>query len=211
MSIYPSFGTKTNSNDLVCAQTTSIFFSIVYSVPIALRLFYPNPTLFQPGPFSLGPLRRPIAFIAITYSIVGVFVFSLPAAYPITTDNMNYASVLMSSTVGLILGYWFLSARHWFALDLRSEVGGGGSGVGMSEKMPSTMSSIGSGRGSGVGAGVGAGVGVGSGGLCGMSQPEGFDATLTGLEDSAVEYDDKDLDEIEHWLDHLERDLRTLE
>lgn len=118
----------------------------------------------------------------------------------------------MSGTVGLILGYWFFSARHWFALDLGREVGdsngGGGSGVGMSEKMPSTISSMESRQGSGVG--VGAGARVGGGGLCGISRPGGPSATSTGLDDSAIECDDTDLDELEHWLDLLERDLRSL-
>ncbi|KAG0081055.1 hypothetical protein BGZ90_010373 [Linnemannia elongata] len=177
-------------------SAVAVELNLVYSVPIALRLFYPNPTLFHPGPFSLGPLRRPIAFIAITWSVLGVFIFSLPGVHPITTDNMNYASVLLLGTVGLILGSWYFSACHWFGLDL----GGGGSGmVYGSEK----VSSIGWGR-RGVGAGVGV-VSFGGGGLCGMSRPDGLD--LEGVDDC----DDKDLDEIEHWLDHLERDLRSLE
>ncbi|KAG0058753.1 hypothetical protein BGZ89_001000 [Linnemannia elongata] len=177
-------------------SAVAVELNLVYSVPIALRFFYPNPTLFHPGPFSLGPLRRPIAFIAITWSVLGVFIFSLPGVHPITTDNMNYASVLLLGTVGLILGSWYFSARHWFGLDL----GGGGSGlVCGSEK----VSSIGWGR-RGVGTGVGV-VSFGGGGLCGMSRPDGLD--LEGVDDC----DDKDLDEIEHWLDHLERDLRSLE
>lgn len=109
---------------------------------------------------------------------------------------MNYASVLLLGTVGLILGSWYFSARHWFGLDL----GGGGRGlVYGSEK----VSSIGWGR-RGVGAGIEV-VSFGGGGLCGMSRPDGLD--LEGVDDC----DDKDLDEIEHWLDHLERDLRSLE
>lgn len=113
---------------------------------------------------------------------------------------MNYASILLLGTAGLILGYWYFSARQWFSLDL----GRGGSGlVCGSEKVPTTVSSVGCG-----GRGAEAGVGVrrfGGGGLCGMSRPDGLD--LEGVGDC----DDKDLDEIEHWLDHLERDLRSLE
>ncbi|KAG9070301.1 hypothetical protein KI688_009638 [Linnemannia hyalina] len=165
---------------------------LVYSVPIALRLFYPNPTLFHPGPFSLGPLRRPIAFIAITWAVLGVFIFSLPSVHPITTDNMNYASILLLGTVGLILGCWYFSARHWFSLDL----GGGDSGL-----LYGSEKGYG-GRGAGARLGVGS---LGGGGLCGMSRLDGLD--LDGVGDC----DDKDLDEIEHWLDHLERDLRSLE
>lgn len=96
---------------------------------------------------------------------------------------MNYASFLLLGTVGLILGYWYFSARHWFGLDQ----GGGGCGLACgSEKVPTTVSS------------------AGCGGLCGMSRPDGL--KLEGVGDC----DDKDLDEIEQWLDHLERDLRSL-
>ncbi|KAF9537932.1 hypothetical protein EC957_007434 [Mortierella hygrophila] len=173
-------------------SAVAIELNLVYSVPIALRLFYPNPTLFHPGPFSLGPLRRPIAIIAILWAVLGVFIFSLPSVYPITTDNMNYASILLLGTVGLILGYWYFSARHWFSLDL----GGGDSGLLYGSKKGY------GGREAGAGAGVGS---FRSGGLCGMSRLDGLD--LDGVGDC----DDKDLDEIEHWLDHLERDLRSLE
>ncbi|KAF9130374.1 hypothetical protein BG015_004016 [Linnemannia schmuckeri] len=178
-------------------SAVAIELNLVYSVPIALRLFYPNPTLFRSGPFSLGPLRRPIAFVAITWAVLGVFVFSLPGIHPITTDNMNYASVLLLSTVGLILGYWFFSARYWFGLD--SGCGRSGA-VYMLEKAPTTVCSVGGGRGVVTGARGGAGDG-----LCGISRPDG--ANLEG----GVDCDDKDLDEIGHWLDHLERDLRSLD
>ncbi|KAG0270804.1 hypothetical protein BGZ95_001511 [Linnemannia exigua] len=181
--------------------------NLVYTVPIGLRLFYPNPTVFQPGPFSLGCFRRPIALIAISWSIFGVFIFSLPGIYPVTIDNMNYASVLLLSTVGLTMGYWFFSARHWFDLDQNegekgtSSLAGGISNV--SGRVPSFRSG---------GAGVGE---IGCmrevrGGLSGMTAASSSSDMMieAGTEG---ECDDKDLDEIENWIDHLERDLRSLD
>ncbi|KAK3844670.1 MAG: amino acid permease-domain-containing protein [Linnemannia gamsii] len=194
-------------------SAVAIELNLVYSVPIALRLFYPNPTLFQPGPFSLGCLRRPIALIAICWSIFGTVIFSFPGIHPITIDNMNYASVLLLSTVGLIMGYWYFSARHWFDLDRNeseiSEKGTGSLGAGLScvsGKAPSSRSG-------GAGIGVG-GMREGEGELRGMTSASSFsDMSIEAGEvgEETNECDDKDLDEIENWLDHLERDLRSLE
>ncbi|KAF9913021.1 hypothetical protein EC991_005889 [Linnemannia zychae] len=181
-------------------SAVAIELNIVYAIPIALRLFYPNPTLFQPGPFSLGCFRRPISLIAISWAILGAFVFSLPGTYPITTDNMNYASVLLLSTIGMIMGYWYFSARHWFDLDLDQKCKEKGS----FEGTLSNLSDIDS-----LSARSGA-AGVAVGGLGGMTAASSslHARTERGEENGC---DDSDLDEIENWLDHLERDLRSLE
>ena len=142
----------------------------MYSIPIVLRLLFPNPTRFQPGPFTLGRWSRPLASIAVSWSVLGVFIFSLPGTYPITAENMNYASILLFLTLAFILGYWKYSAQHWFGIKKQqSEF--------HDEKMARKFAE-------------------------------------QGLPVSALATDgplqEKDLDEIEDWLDHLERDLRDM-
>ncbi|KAF9927069.1 hypothetical protein BGZ67_007773 [Mortierella alpina] len=151
-------------------SAVAIELNLVYSIPIALRFFFPNPTRFQPGPFTLGRFQRPINMIAITWAVLGAFIFSLPGWYPITAGNMNYACVLLLITLSSILGYWYFSARHWYNLDPRDKA---------------------------------ADCGFGS-----MSSDQGVASDATTQEDKSIE--EKDLDEIENWLDHLERDLREL-
>ncbi|KAF9980518.1 hypothetical protein BGZ75_008341 [Mortierella antarctica] len=151
-------------------SAVAIELNLVYSIPIALRFFFPNPTRFQPGPFTLGRLQRPINMIAITWAVLGAFIFSLPGWYPITAGNMNYACVLLLITLSSILGYWYFSARHWYNLDPRDKA---------------------------------ADCGFGS-----ISSDQGVASDATTQEDKSIE--EKDLDEIENWLDHLERDLREL-
>ncbi|KAF9572328.1 hypothetical protein EC968_010052 [Mortierella alpina] len=152
-------------------SAVAIELNLVYSIPIALKFFFPNPTRFQPGPFSLGRFQRPINMIAISWAILGVFIFSLPGWYPITAGNMNYACVLLLTTLSSILGYWYFSARHWYNLDARDKSANFGS----------------SGN---------------------MKDDQGVASDATTLESKSIE--EKELDEIENWLDHLERDLREL-
>ncbi|KAG0256494.1 hypothetical protein BG011_004463 [Mortierella polycephala] len=149
-------------------SAVAIELNLAYSIPIALRLFFPNPTLFQPGPFSLGCFQRPVAMIAVAWSVLGAFIFSLPGVYPITAKNMNYASVLLLSTLAFIIGHWHFSARHWFDMDRE------GSNQNNERRIRATAEQ-------------------------GIPMPEILDGPI----------DEKELDEIENWLDHLERELST--
>ncbi|KAF9115841.1 hypothetical protein BGX27_006082 [Mortierella sp. AM989] len=143
--------------------------NLVYCIPVALRLFFPSPTRFQSGPFSLGRYSRPIALIAITWSVLCVFIFSLPGFYPITAQDMNYASILLVATISIIIGYWYFSARHWFDLEQPLE----------SQWLKSKAETM-------------------------------IEHTLPRAITSEGSPQERDLDEIENWLDHLERDLRDL-
>ncbi|GJJ72210.1 choline transport protein [Entomortierella parvispora] len=151
------------------SSAIAIQLNLVYSIPIALRLFFPNPTRFQPGPFTLGRYSRPLAMVAISWSCLGVFIFSLPGTYPISAENMNYASILLISTLSFILGYWYFSAKEWFGI----------------EKKQSEFHDENQAR---------------------MEAERGLPMSI--VRDGPMQ--EKDLDEIEDWLDHLERDLRDL-
>lgn len=148
-------------------------FSLVYTIPIALRLFYPNPTAFQPGPFSLGRFRDPIAGAAVWWSVTGTFIFSIPGIYPITPENMNYASVLLLATLAFILGYWYHSARQWFGLPVEYT---------LDTKRSSAIE----------------------------LEQTGYRTRCPTVDSKDDLEQDPELDEIENWLDNLERDLYRL-
>ncbi|KAG0320699.1 hypothetical protein BG000_003477 [Podila horticola] len=154
------------------SSAIAIEMNLVYTIPIALRLFYPNPTYFRPGPFSLGRFREPIAMVATWWSVIGLFIFSIPGVYPVTSENMNYASVLLLATLGFILGYWYYSARHWFGLPVAFD---------LDTKRISSAIEL---------------------------EQLGYTYSARYSVGSKDELgDDKELDEIENWLDNLERDL----
>lgn len=145
-------------------------FSLVYAIPVALRLFYPNPTSFQPGPFSLGRFRDPIAVVAVWWSAMGTLIFAIPGVYPITPENMNYAGVLLLITLGFILGYWYHSARHWFGFPVEYS---------MDTKRSSAIE----------------------------LEQMGYVTRYSTVGSNNDLGHDTELDEIENWLDSLERDL----
>ncbi|KAF9338338.1 hypothetical protein BG006_005320 [Podila minutissima] len=154
------------------SSALAIEMNLVYTIPVALRLVYPNPSSFQPGPFSLGRFREPIAMVATWWSVTGTIIFSIPGVYPITPENMNYASVLLLATLGFILGYWYYSARHWFGLSAELD---------LNRKRISSAIEL-------------------------EQLGHAYSARYSVASKGDPGYD-TELDEIENWLDNLERDL----
>ncbi|MEV5847417.1 amino acid permease [Streptomyces sp. NPDC051985] len=64
-----------------------------YGIPVYLALRKGRD--YQPGPWTLGVWRKPIAVIACAYVVVITVVFCLPQTSPITTDGFNYAGVAL--------------------------------------------------------------------------------------------------------------------
>lgn len=85
---------------------------ISYVLPILLRLLVKN---FQPGPWHLGRWSRPIGIIAVIWVVFISILFMLPAAYPITLVTFNYTPVVVLGTLIILIVWWTVSVRHWFA------------------------------------------------------------------------------------------------
>lgn len=68
-----------------------------YIIPIFLRrINYNHPEVnFKPGPFSLGDgiIGNFCNWLSIFWTCFITVIFSLPTVFPVTKDNMNYASV----------------------------------------------------------------------------------------------------------------------
>lgn len=86
---------------------------IAYALPIFFRLTVGRHA-FKPGPFNLGPFSLVLGWTAVLWVIVVTVLFCLPVAYPVRRDNLNYAPIAVGGVLILSLGYWVLSARHWF-------------------------------------------------------------------------------------------------
>ncbi|KAJ7747328.1 amino acid/polyamine transporter I [Mycena metata] len=72
---------------------------------------------FVPGPFNLGLMSAPVAFVASAYMIFMIIVFLFPAVPAATSHNMNYTVVVLGGTLLLSLAYYFFpkyGGRHWF-------------------------------------------------------------------------------------------------
>ncbi|KAJ7683253.1 amino acid/polyamine transporter I [Mycena rosella] len=62
---------------------------------------------FVPGPFNLGLMSAPVAFIASAYMIFMIVVFLFPAIPGPTSQSMNYTVVVVGGILALSLGYYF--------------------------------------------------------------------------------------------------------
>ncbi|XP_016455627.1 amino-acid permease BAT1 homolog [Nicotiana tabacum] len=86
---------------------------IAYALPSLFRVTLARKS-FTPGPFNLGRYGVVVGWIAVLWVAVISVLFSLPVAYPITDQTLNYTPVAVGGLLILLLSSWFFSARHWF-------------------------------------------------------------------------------------------------
>ncbi|KAJ7647069.1 amino acid/polyamine transporter I [Roridomyces roridus] len=88
---------------------------ICFTTPIIAR--WVGGQKFVPGPFSLGIMSAPVAFIASAYMLFMIVVFLFPAIPNPDSHSMNYTVVVLGGTLLLSLAYYFFpkyGGRHWF-------------------------------------------------------------------------------------------------
>ena len=86
---------------------------IAYALPIFFRVTLARKS-FIPGPFNLGRYGILVGWVAVLWVITISVLFSLPVAYPITTETLNYTPVAVGGLLFLAVASWIISARHWF-------------------------------------------------------------------------------------------------
>ncbi|ROT42052.1 hypothetical protein SODALDRAFT_326217 [Sodiomyces alkalinus F11] len=83
-----------------------------YCIPILCKLIYP--TRFEKGSWSLGPFGVVINIYSIIWNAFLSVIFMLPTVRPVTTDNMNYASVVLVVTLLFSVLYWYLQGKQYY-------------------------------------------------------------------------------------------------
>ncbi|KAI0033214.1 APC amino acid permease [Vararia minispora EC-137] len=106
----PSLGSSVAFSAATSIATIGLYTS--YGIPIALRVVYRN--AFVRGPFHLGSLSFPIAFLAVAWILFISIAFILPELNPVDSQTLNYAPVAVGIVLVYSLGFWILSARKWF-------------------------------------------------------------------------------------------------
>ncbi|KAF5751886.1 amino-acid permease BAT1 isoform X2 [Tripterygium wilfordii] len=86
---------------------------IAYALPIFFRVTLARNS-FVPGPFNLGRYGIFVGWIAVLWVATISVLFSLPVAYPITQETLNYTPVAVGGLLVLIVSSWILGARNWF-------------------------------------------------------------------------------------------------
>ncbi|KAI3453073.1 hypothetical protein Pfo_009736 [Paulownia fortunei] len=106
-----SLGSLVAFQAMVSIATIGLY--IAYALPIFFRVTLARKS-FTPGPFHLGRYGILVGWIAVLWVATISVLFSLPVAYPITKETLNYTPVAVGGLLILTVSSWILSARHWF-------------------------------------------------------------------------------------------------
>ncbi|CAN6469953.1 unnamed protein product [Victoria cruziana] len=106
-----SLGSLVAFQAMVSIATIGLY--IAYALPIFFRVTLARKS-FVPGPFNLGKYSMFIGWVAVLWVVTISVLFSLPVAYPITKDTLNYTPVAVGGVLFVTISTWILSARHWF-------------------------------------------------------------------------------------------------
>ncbi|WVZ69778.1 hypothetical protein U9M48_018512 [Paspalum notatum var. saurae] len=107
----PSLGSQVAFQAMVSIATIGLYIS--YALPILFRVTLAR-KYFAPGPFNLGRYGVLVGWVAVLWVATITVLFSLPVAYPVTKDTLNYTPVAVGGLFFLVLSSWVLRARHWF-------------------------------------------------------------------------------------------------
>ncbi|KAL5726581.1 Mitochondrial branched-chain amino acid (BCAA) aminotransferase [Ranunculus cassubicifolius] len=106
-----SLGSLVAFQAMVSIATIGLYIS--YALPIFFRVTLARKS-FVPGPFNLGRYGVVVGWVAVLWVSTITVLFSLPVAYPITKDTLNYTPVAVGGLFIIVVSWWILSARHWF-------------------------------------------------------------------------------------------------
>ncbi|XP_059655459.1 amino-acid permease BAT1-like [Cornus florida] len=106
-----SLGSLVAFDAMVSIATIGLY--IAYALPIFFRVTLARKS-FIPGPFNLGRYGILIGWVAVLWVAIISVLFSLPVAYPITEQTLNYTPVAVGGLLILTVSSWIFSARHWF-------------------------------------------------------------------------------------------------
>ncbi|XP_020597859.1 amino-acid permease BAT1 homolog [Phalaenopsis equestris] len=106
-----SLGSLVAFQAMVSIATIGLY--IAYALPILCRLVLGRQS-FVSGPFSLGHWSVLCGWVAVIWVAVITVLFSLPVAYPIEKNTLNYTPIAVGGVFFFVFASWVLSARHWF-------------------------------------------------------------------------------------------------
>ncbi|PIA33441.1 hypothetical protein AQUCO_04100100v1 [Aquilegia coerulea] len=106
-----SLGSLVAFQAMVSIATIGLY--IAYALPIFFRVTLARKS-FVPGPFNLGRYGVLVGWVSVLWVATITVLFSLPVAYPIKTDTLNYTPVAVGGLLIITVSWWIVSARHWF-------------------------------------------------------------------------------------------------
>ncbi|KAH6650410.1 amino acid/polyamine transporter I [Chaetomium tenue] len=116
--LYAGLGVAVNLLGLVSHTAISAVFNVCtvalnlsYMLPIICKMVYGR---FERGPWHLGRWGFVVNLVAVVWNVFMSVVFFLPTNMPVTSENMNYASVVFVSVLLFSGGFWYTHGRHYY-------------------------------------------------------------------------------------------------
>ncbi|GAB2228572.1 hypothetical protein Droror1_Dr00022692 [Drosera rotundifolia] len=106
-----SLGSLVAFQAMVSIATIGLY--IAYALPIFFRVTLAKKS-FVPGPCHLGRYSLLVGWTAVLWVLTISVLFSLPVAYPVSVDNLNYTPVAVGGVLVLTVSAWIFGARKWF-------------------------------------------------------------------------------------------------
>lgn len=91
-----------------------LFLNITYAVPQGILLFQGREKNLPPRYLNLGWLGYVCNLFSIFWIVVLGVTVCMPPSIPVTTETMNYISVVTVGLFGIIIGLWFTNGRKNF-------------------------------------------------------------------------------------------------
>lgn len=91
-----------------------IFLQTSCIAPQAILLYRGRDKVLPPRYFSLGRYGAVINATAVIWVVFLDVIYCVPTAMPVTPQNMNYVSVVVSGLTMFILALWFTSKKGKF-------------------------------------------------------------------------------------------------
>ncbi|KAH9934533.1 amino acid transporter [Epithele typhae] len=101
-------------------SSAAIAVMLSYVQPITIRVFWPDESLPEKGPFHLGRWSWPVNVASFCFTIFICVLFVLPTAHPTTALNMNYAIVAIGGVILLVGLGWLFWGRFRFVGPVRT-------------------------------------------------------------------------------------------
>ncbi|KAI8085654.1 amino acid/polyamine transporter I [Thamnidium elegans] len=115
--IMPNFASVIYWQAIMSAAIIST--NIAYGIPFLCRLIWMRNDMPR-GPFSLGRFGLALNFISVVWISFFSIILCIPSVSPVTSETMNWASVMIGGVIIFSLSFWFISGRKNYGKKISS-------------------------------------------------------------------------------------------
>jgi hypothetical protein len=98
-------------------STAAVAYQFAFGIPILIKVFFMSPHAkekIKKSSFYLGDSSVAMGHVALWWQSVTSLILMLPTLFPVTGDNFNYSSVIITFVMVVGAINWEFNARHYF-------------------------------------------------------------------------------------------------